>query len=312
MYLYYIIKLLQILVYIKNNKNNFLGVFAMNKKVIISADSTCDLPKEILDKYGIINTPLHIVLGEKTYEDLVNITPDEIYANFDKTGQLPKTSAVNMQEYIDKFKPYIDQGCEVVHFNIGSALSTSHQQCKLAAKELDGIYPVDSCSLSSGTGLLAIEAAIMAQQGLSAAEIAEKTQAMTKKIHCHFIVDKLNYLHAGGRCSSVALLGANLLNIKPCIEVNNADGSMTVGKKYRGKLSKVLNQYVNEKFDECKNISKKRAFVTHAGIPQETLQELYSLVKDKNYFDEILIARASCTISSHCGPYTMGFIFMEE
>lgn len=284
----------------------------MSKKVIISADSTCDLPKEILDKYGIITTPLHVVLGENTYEDLINITPDEIYAHFSKTGQLPKTSAVNMQEYIDKFKPYIDDGCEVVHFNIGSALSTSHQQCRLAAKELGGVYPVDSCSLSSGTGLLVMEAAELAQQGVSAQEIAERLQAKTDKIHCSFIVDKLNYLHAGGRCSSVALLGANLLNIKPCIEVSDKDGSMTVGKKYRGKLSKVLEQYVKERFEQCSNIDPKRAFITHAGIPQETCDHLYGLIKDLNYFDEIIISRASCTISSHCGPDTMGLIFMEK
>ena len=150
------------------------------------------------------------MLGENTYEDLINITPDEIYAHFSKTGQLPKTSAVNMQEYIDRFKPYIDDG---------SALSTSHQQCRLAAKELSGVYPVDSCSLSSGTGLLVMEAAELAQQGVSAQEIAERLQAKTDKIHCSFIVDKLNYLHAGGRCSSVALLGANLLNLfyKKCV-----------------------------------------------------------------------------------------------
>lgn len=284
----------------------------MNKKIIISADSTSDLSPELIEKYGIVIVPLHIVLGEKTYEDLVNITPDEIYEHFEKTGTLPKTSAVNMQEYIDIFKPYVDDGCEVVHFNIGSALSTSHQQCKLAAKELGNVYTVDSCSLSAGTGLLVLEAIEMAQQGMSGKEIAEKLSAMTSKIHCHFIVDKLNYLHAGGRCSAVALLGANLLGIKPCIEVSNKDGSLTVGKKYRGKLNKVLSQYVNDKLSECDNLYRKRAFIVHAGIPQETIDELYKLVAEKNRFDEIIITRASCTISSHCGPGTMGIIFMEN
>lgn len=284
----------------------------MSKKIIISADSTCDLPSELLKKYNIITTPLHIVLGEKTYEDLVNITPDEIYAHFEKTGQLPKTSAVNMQEYIDKFKPYVDDGYEVVHINIGGALSTSHQQCKLASKELDNVYPVDSCNLTTGTGLLALEAAEMAEKGLSGAEIAENIRKLTPKTHGSFIVDKLNYLHAGGRCSAVALLGSNLLKIKPCIEVDNSDGSMSVGKKYRGNLKKVLEQYVNDKMSSFNNISKKRVFITHAGIPQEMVNALYNLVKGKNYFNEVLIARASCTISSHCGPNTMGLIFMTE
>lgn len=284
----------------------------MNKKIIISADSTCDLPPELVEKYGIIIVPLHVILDGNTYDDMVSITPDDIYASFEKTGKLPKTSAANMQEYIDKFKPYIDKGCEVIHFNISSTLSTSHQQCKLAAKELGNVYVVDSCSLSAGTGLLALEAVEMAQQGMSGKEIAEKLNAMKSKIHCHFIVDGLNYLHAGGRCSAVAMLGANLLGIKPCIEVSNKDGSMTVGKKYRGKLSKVLNQYVNDKLSECDNPYRKRAFIVHAGISKETIDELYRLADEKNYFDEIITSRASCTISSHCGPNTMGIIFMEN
>lgn len=284
----------------------------MSKKVIISADSTSDIPEAIREKYGIITVPLHVVLNGETYDDLIDITPEDIYANFEKTGNLPKTAATNMQEYMDKFKPYVDDGYEIVHFNIGSALSTSHQQCKLAAKELGNVYPVDSCSLSAGTGLLALEAAEMAQQGFSAKEIADKLSTMTNRIHCHFIVDKLNYLHAGGRCSAVALLGANLLGIKPCIEVSNKDGSMTVGKKYRGKLTKVLAQYINDKLSECENPYRKRAFIVHAGMPQETVDELYKLANDKNCFDEIIVARTSCTISSHCGPDTMGIIFMED
>ncbi|MEE0061040.1 MAG: DegV family protein [Acutalibacteraceae bacterium] len=284
----------------------------MSKKVIISADSTSDIPEALREKYGIITVPLHVVLNGETYDDLIDITPEDIYANFEKTGNLPKTAATNMQEYIDKFKPYVDDGYEIVHVNIGSALSTSHQQCRLAAKELGNVYPVDSCSLSAGTGLLTLEAAEMAQQGLSAKEIADKLSTMTNRIHCHFIVDKLNYLHAGGRCSAVALLGANLLGIKPCIEVSNKDGSMTVGKKYRGKLTKVLAQYINDKLSECANPYRKRAFIVHAGMPQETVDELYKLANDKNCFDEIIVARTSCTISSHCGPDTMGIIFMED
>ncbi|MEE0859032.1 MAG: DegV family protein [Acutalibacteraceae bacterium] len=284
----------------------------MNKKVIISADSTCDLSAELLKKHNILTTPLHIILGEATYEDLVNITPDDIYAHFEKTGQLPKTAAVNMQEYIDKFKPYVDEGYEIVHLNIGGALSTSHQQCKLAARELGNVYPVDSCNITTGTGLLVLEAVEMAEKGLSGAEIVENIKKLVPKAHSSFIVDKLTYLHAGGRCSAVALLGSNLLKIKPCIEVNNADGSMNVGKKYRGNLKKVLEQYVNDKLSAYDNISKKRVFITHAGIPQETVDTLYNMVKERNYFDEVLITRASCTISSHCGPDTMGLIFMTE
>lgn len=281
-------------------------------KIIISTDSTSDVTPELLEKTGIITVPLHVVLDGKTYDDLIDITPDDIYAHFEETGNLPKTAAVNMQEYIDKFKPYVDDGYEIVHFSIGSALSTSHQQCKLAAKELGNIYVVDSCSLSGGTALLALEAVEMVQQGIGAKEIAEKLSAMTNKLRCHFIVDKLNYLHAGGRCSTVAMLGANLLGIKLCIEVSNKDGSLAVGKKYRGKFTKVLSQYVNEKLSECDNPYRKRAFLVHAGIAQETIDEIYNLIKEKNCFDEIIITRAGCTISSHCGPDTMGLLFMEN
>ena len=284
----------------------------MSEKIIISTDSTSDIPVELQEKYGIITVPLHVVLDGKTYDDLVNITPDDIYAHFEKTGNLPKTSAVNMQEYIDKFKPYVDDGYTIIHFNIGSALSTSHQQCKLAGRELGNVYAVDSCSLSGGTALLAIEAAEMAQQGRGAEEIVEAVSKKTSKLKCNFIVDKLNYLHAGGRCSSVAVLGANLLGIKPCIEVSNEDGSLAVGKKYRGKLTKVLTQYVNEKLADGANLYRKRAFLVHAGMPKETIDELYQLMQEKNCFDEIIIIRTGCTISSHCGPDTMGILCMEN
>lgn len=283
----------------------------MSNKVIISADSTCDLPKEILEKYNIITTPLHVTLGEKTYDDLVNITPDEIYEYFEKTGKLPKTSAVNMQEYIDKFKPYIDEGYEIVHISIGGALSTSHQQSKLAAQELGNIYPVDSCCLSTGSGMLVLEAVEMLEKGMGAAEIAEAVKKLVPKVHGSFIVDKLDYLRAGGRCSTVAVLGANLLGIKPCIEINNADGSMTVGKKYRGKFSKVLNQYVTEKLADP-TISKKRAVIIHAGLSDDILEAVSQQLHSRNYFDEILVARAGCTISCHCGPNTLGIMYMTE
>lgn len=284
----------------------------MDKKVIIGADSTCDLTPELIKKYGIVITPLHVILGENTYEDMVNITPSDIYAHFEKTGQLPKTSAVNIQEYIDTYKPYIEQGYEVVHINLGSALSTSYQHCKTASNELKGLYAVDSCNLSAGSGLLVLEAAEMSENGMSASEIVKNIEGMTNHIHCNFVVDKLDYLKAGGRCSTIAMLGANLLKIKPCIEVNNKDGSMTVGKKYRGNLSKVLGQYINDKMNEYNNISKKRCSVVHAGLPQEIVDEMVSLVKGQNYFEDIIVSRAGCTISSHCGPYTMGLICMNE
>lgn len=285
----------------------------MNKKIILTADSTCDLGNELIERYNVKIIPLHVILNNNSYDDLVNINPNMIYENFDKTGTLPKTAAVNTQEYIDFFKPYVNDGYEVIHFNIGSALSVCYQNTLIAAKELGHIYPIDSCSLSTGSGLLVIEAALqIANSNLSAKEIAEKVQALTSKSHASFIVDKLDYLRAGGRCSAVAVFGANILGIKPCIEVNNKDGSMAVGKKYRGKLEKVLTTYVEEKLDQYSNIRKDRIFITHAGIDEKYIKHVYDILKSKNYFDEILITQAGCTISSHCGPNTLGILFMTE
>lgn len=283
----------------------------MSNKIILSADSTVDLGQELYNRYNVITTPLHVILQDKSYEDLVNITPDEIYEHFEKTGVLPKTSAVNCQEYIDKFKPYIDEGYDVVHINIGSGLSTSYNQCCMAAKELGHIYPVDSCNLSTASGLLVIEAANRIAAGMSAEDIAKEVQALAPKCHGSFIVDKLNYLKAGGRCSALAALGANLLNIKPRIDVNDY-GTMSVGKKYRGRFINVLETYVNEQLSMYHNIRNDRVFITHSGVDDEAVNHVYEILKGKNYFKEIFITRASCTISSHCGPGTLGILFMTE
>ena len=299
---------------VKNAINNILikGVYEMPKNVIITADSTCDLNDELKSRYNISTIPLHITMNDECREDMVNITPDEIYDNFYKTGSLPKTSAISIGEYTSFFRQFTEQGLEVVHINLGGALSSSAQNAAAAARELQGVYTVDSCSLSSGTGHLVIEAALAVEQGLSAKETAVKISKMRSDIHASFIIDKLNFLRAGGRCSTLAMLGANLLNLKPCIEVDNSNGSMTVGKKYRGKLDRVLAQYVDERLSLYDNIKKDRIFITHSGISREIEQAVFEQIKSKNYFKEIYITKASCTISSHCGPNTLGILFMTE
>lgn len=285
----------------------------MNQNIVLTADSTCDLNDELIKRYNVHIAPLHIILNDKSHEDLVNITPSDIYENFSQTGRLPKTAAVNVQEYIDFFTPFVEQGCAVIHVNIGSALSACHQNALAAARVLGNVYPVDSCSLSTGSGLLVIEAAQrIKKRTQTAQEIARQVQSLTSKSHASFIVDKLDYLRAGGRCSAVAVLGANLLGIKPCIEVNNSDGSMAVGKKYRGKLERVLSNYVDEKLEQYSSIKKDRIFITHAGIDKIYQQHVYDILSSKNYFDEIHITTAGCTISSHCGPNTLGILFMTE
>ncbi len=282
-------------------------------KIILTADSTFDLPKELSERYNIKEIfPLHIILGDKCYDDGINITPEEIYSNFDATGILPKTAAVNAQEYIDRFKPYIEQGYSIIHINIGSGISSSHRNCKIAAETLGNIYPIDSGSLTSGTGLIAIEAAERIAKGMDITQIVQEVVESTKRCRTNFILDKLNYLRAGGRCSTIAMLGANILKIKPCIEVNNIDATMTVGKKYRGKLETVLAQYAEDKFNSYQNIKKDRVFIVSTGMEEKYVNIVYDIIKGKNYFDEIVLANACCTIASHCGPNTLGIVFMTE
>ncbi len=281
-------------------------------KILLSADSTCDISGSLLERTEAHLLPMHIILGEKSYEDGVNITPDEIYANFKSTGKLPKTAAINTQEYVDVFTPYVEQGYDIIHISLGSALSSSYQNCETAAARLGHIYPINSCNLSSGSGHLVLEAAERIRQGMAAPEIAQELKALVPKCHASFVVDKLDYLRAGGRCSTLAMLGANLLQIKPSIYVDNKDGSMTVGKKYRGKLERVLVSYVHDQLAQYDRIRPQRIFVTHAGIGQPYIDVVKQEVERLNFFQEIFVERASCTISSHCGPGTIGILFMTE
>lgn len=286
----------------------------MANKVVITSDITCDLNWDLEQRYGVTCFPLHIVLGDKSYEDWVNITPEELYENFYKTKELPHTTAGSVGEYVDFFKPFIDEGCDVVHFSLGSKLSVTHQSSVLASQEYPGrVYSIDSCNLSTGSGLLVIKACELRDQGLSAQEIAEQVTAMIPKSHASFVVERLDFLHAGGRCSAIAMLGANALGLRPSIEVQNDNGgAMVVGKKYRGKYDKALLQYMDNTLNKYDNIDTDRVFITHSGANQEYVDAVYEALKAKDIFKEIFITRASCTISSHCGPNTLGVLFMTK
>ena len=286
----------------------------MSNKVLITADISCDLNKSLEERYGVVVMPLHIVIGGKSYEDWVDITPEELYDIFYKTKELPHTTSVSVGEYIEFFKPYVDDGYDIVHLSLGSKLSVTHQSSVLAAAEFPGrVYSVDSCNLSTGSGLLVIKAAEMRDQGLSAKEISEKLVDMQTKSHASFVVERLDFLHAGGRCSTIAMLGANALGLRPSIEVQNDNGgAMVVGKKYRGKYGKVLLQYMEDTLKKYDNIDTDRVFITHAGANPEYVDAVYKELKAKNLFKEIHITRASCTISSHCGPNTLGVLFMTK
>jgi len=283
------------------------------KKIILSADSTCDLSLPLKEKYSVSYYPFHIVLGDKSYADNVDITADEIYRAWWDKKLLPKTAAINIAEYQEYFKQFTDQGFEVIHLNLGGALSSSAENARLAAESLPGVYTVNSKNLSTGIGHLVMRAGDMIAAGeLSAAEIADKLREITGKVHVSFILDTLEFMHAGGRCSAVAMFGANLLKLKPCIEVDNTSGAMSVGKKYRGALGSVLEQYVKDQLTRYENIDTSRIFITNSGISPSYVDIVRRSVEGVMHFDEIYETRASCTISCHCGPNCIGILFMTR
>ena len=278
--------------------------------IIITCDSTADLPCEICEKYNISVIPLGVTLGDKTYLDGIEITPDEVYAHHSKTGELPKTTAANVGDLIDFFTPFVNEGKTIIHIALSSEMSSTYNNAVLAASEFENVNIIDSRNLSSGIGLIVVAAAEMAQSGMSAEEIIEKTTELTKCSDASFVIDNLEYLHKGGRCSAVAMLGANLLKLKPCIDVTN--GKMDVSKKYRGKYGEVLKQYVSERLADIDNIDLTRIFVTHAGCADEIVNAVYEQVKATANFKEVIVNRAGCTISSHCGADTLGILFIRK
>ena len=279
-------------------------------KIIISSDSTCDLSAALKEKYGIKIIPLGITLGTQVYRDGVDITPEDIYAHHEKTGELPKTTASNVGECIDYFTELKKDGDTIIHFTISSKMSSTYNNTCMAAEEFDDVYVIDAQNLSTGSGLLVLAAAEMANSGMEAPAIVEELEKLVPCVDASFVIDSLEYLHKGGRCSAVAMLGANLLKLKPCIEVKN--GSMGVGKKYRGAYGRVLSEYVDERLQNVDDIDTSRVFVTHAGCDEDIINAVVEQVKSKGIFDEVLLTRAGCTVSSHCGANTLGVLFIRK
>lgn len=279
-------------------------------RTIISTDSPADVPAEIRERYDIRVIPLHIILDDDCFEDGVNIQPDDLYAFYKKTGRLPKTSAVSVAEYTDFFKELTQDGSSVVHISFSSALSATHQNARLAAADFDNVYIVDSKSLSTGIALLAIKAAQLAQDGLDAKTIAHEMEYKREKVVTTFILDKLEFLYKGGRCSGVAMLGANVLGIKPSIVM--VDGKLQVGKKYRGKLENCQMQYVRDLLEQyAGRIDTDRAFLSRtAGVSDEQMKALQKEIHKTLKFKEYIVSTVGCTITSHCGERTFTFEFM--
>ena len=283
------------------------------QKIILSADSTCDIGEELKQRYQVNFFPYHILLDGKEYTDGVDITPDDLYRAWWEKKILPKTAAISPAEYYKYFEKWVKEGYQVIHFNLGSALSSSHQNCKLAAEKLGNVFVIDSQNLSTGTGLLVIEAAERIEKGMPAEQIVQEVEALIPYSHASFVLDTLEFMHAGGRCSAVVKLGANMLNLKPCIQVDNqAGGAMGVGKKYRGKLDKALVKYTRDQLEGRKDLKLDRVFITHSGISEERIDRIKREVEQLADFKEIFITQASCTISCHCGPNTLGVLFMTK
>lgn len=280
-------------------------------KVKIISDSTCDLSPELIKKYDIAIVPLYVNMADKVMRDGVEVVPDDIYGFVKDTGVLPKTAAPNLSDFLEVFNEWHDKGYSIVHFNISSDFSSSYNTACLAANEVGDVQVVDSRNLSTGQGLVVLYGAELAAQGKSAEEIKAACDAVAPKVEASFVVDSIDYLYKGGRCSAVAALGANLLKLKPLIDVT--DGKMGSGKKYRGNIDKVIINYVDDKLRGRDDIDFKRIFITHTKCNPETVKQVKAKIKELcPQFEEILETTAGCTVTSHCGPNTLGVLFIRK
>jgi len=279
-------------------------------KVKVTADSTCDLTPELIERFGITITPLTVSCGGKSYLDGVEIGPEQLFEISEADGGVAATAAVNVQQYTDTFRELLRDCDEIVHFNISSDMSACFQNASIAAEELGHVYPVDSENLSTGIGHLVLDACLMAEEGMSGAQIKEILDERKKKLDVSFVLSTLEYLRRGGRCTALTAMGANLLKLHPCIVVQ--DGKMTVGKKYRGNIQTCLVQYVKDKLAEPETVDPRRVFITDSGFDEETRALVEETVRQCVPFEEIIHTRAGCTISCHCGPGCLGILFYRK
>ena len=281
-------------------------------KIRISADSTCDLSPELVEKYDIAITPLKITLGDTDYTDQIDITPQKIYDYVAETGVLPKTAAVSVGTYTDVFTELKKDCDEVGHFTISSEMSSCYQNAVLAAEEVGGVYVVDSRNLSTGIGHLAIEAAIAAQdETKTGKDVFDYVSSLVDRLDVSFVINSVNYLYKGGRCSGVAAVGANLLKLKPLIEVH--DGKMDMAGKYRGNMKDVVKKYITDRLTvPGAKFKRDRIFVTCTCTDYDLPNYAKEIVESLGLFDEVLITIAGSTITSHCGKDTLGILYINE
>ncbi len=278
------------------------------RNVIITVDSAADIPDTLLKKYVILSVPIHINLNGVSYPDGVNITAEDIFNEYDKSGILPTTSALSVGEYKEFFEK-LSHDSDVVHLSLGSGLSSAFSHAVIAAKEIDGVFVCDTQNVSCGMLLLTLKACELRDEGYTASEICDKLNNFTDKVRVNYILDNLDFIRHGGRCSAVAALGANLLGIKPCLGV--FDNKISVVKKYRGKLSDVHRHFIDNELSR-KGIVLDRAVLCYTCFSDEYIDELRRYVLSIVPFREVITAISGCTISAHCGRKCFGLLFMEE
>ena len=280
------------------------------RPIKIIADSTADLPKELLEKYDIQVIPLSVTLGENTYKDGAEICAQDIFDFYNENKVLPKTSAVSVLEYTEAFTPWVEKGYDIIHFTISSTMSACYQNACIAAVELGHVWSIDSANLSSGIALQVVLAAELAAKGESAEVIARDIAEAKTRVDASFILNQLEFLHKGGRCSGVAALGANLLKLKPCIEVH--DGAMKVAKKYRGAYEKCALEYVRDRLEGNDNVENNVVFITWTGVDAHLLKDIEKEVKKCHKFHTVVVNEAGSTITGHCGPGTFGILYFRK
>ncbi|NLD88713.1 MAG: DegV family protein [Clostridiales bacterium] len=276
----------------------------------ITADSTCDLSPDTIKSKNITIFPLRIVMNNSEYEDGVSITPSDIFSHVASGGELGTKAAVSIAKYREAFEQYSKEYDAVIHVNIGSLFSSCHQNALIAAEGLDNVYCIDSENLSTGQGLIVLEACDRAENCSNISVLCDELRSLCSKVETSFILSKLEYIVKGGRCSSVAALGANILHLKPCIEV--IEGKMKVVKKYRGSFSKCLAQYITDRLEDRDDIDYKRLFVTRTPIDAGDLNMVEETVSSLSHFREVHYTKAGCTISFHCGPGALGVLFIRK
>lgn len=282
------------------------------KEVVITADSTCDLPEYLVKQNNIEIFPLSVLLGDNSYKEGVDIFPGDVYDYVDKTGVLPKTAAVPPAQYQSVFERLAGEGKAVVHIGLSSAISSSYQNACIAAADYSDVYCVDSRSLCAAMGLLVLKACDFRAKGFDAKKIHHRVSSLVPKVSATFVLNSLEYLHKGGRCSALVKFSANVLGIKPSIAVNK-DGALDVARKYRGKMDSIYKQYINDCLADIKKIDSSRIVIAQSGgVSPEVLSYAKGLIEGKNKFGEIITADAGCTISSHCGPKTMAIFYIKK